>query len=332
MRATLPVALLFFLAACGEKAPSPGAESQFLPAPRDVVQPLSPGEGRLAVEGGRIWYRKSGTGTATPVILLHGGPGIGSYYLKSLEALGDERPVVRYDQLGTGKSEAARDTALFTIARFVRELEALRAHLGYEQVHLLGHSWGSVLAMEYYRAHPEHVASLTLASAALDLPAWERNAKRLARTLSDSAQRAIREAEASGKFDTPAYVAAVGEFYEKYQFRRPVPADLDSMMQTMNEGMYNYMQGPSEFTITGTLKSYDATPYLKTVAVPTLFTVGEFDAADVATIQRHAAMTPGAQVAVLRGAAHATTWDAPEENVRAVREFLRAADGSAGKQ
>jgi len=332
MRLSLPTALLFLLVACGEKAPSSRADSAAAPTQGDTAQPLPAGEARLAVEGGRIWYKVSQADTGTSLILLHGGPGVGSFYLKPLEALADERSVVRYDQLGTGKSDPTSDTALFTIAHFVRELEALRAHLGYERVHLLGHSWGSILALEYYRAHPAHVASLTLASAALDIPAWERNAKRLATTLSAPAQRAIRVAEATGKFDSPEYPAAVGEFYEKYQFRRPVPADLDSIMQTMNEAMYNYMQGPSEFTITGTLKRYDATPYLKTIAVPTLYTVGEFDAADPATIRRHAAMTPGAKVAVLRGAAHLTTWDATEENVRVVREFLRAADGAAAKR
>ena len=69
--------------------------------------------------------------------------------------------VVRYDQLGGGKSDRITDTTLFTIAHFVRELDLLRAHLGYSKVHLLGHSWGTILALEYYRAHPEHVASLT---------------------------------------------------------------------------------------------------------------------------------------------------------------------------
>ena len=149
-----------------------------------------PVEAYLPVPDGRIWYRVSGSGRGTSVILLHGGPGYSSFYLKALEALGDERPVVRYDQLGGGKSDRISDTTLYTIPHFVRELDSLRAYLGYPRVHLVGHSWGTILAVEYYRAHPEHVASLTLASAALDIPAWERNARRLVGTLSDSAQRA----------------------------------------------------------------------------------------------------------------------------------------------
>jgi proline iminopeptidase len=318
-------------AACGEKsAPVPSASVQSAGQPGAPAS-LPPGEAYLAVPDGRIRYKVTGAGSGTPVILLHGGPGYSSFYLKPFEALGDDRTVVRYDQLGGGKSDRITDTTLFTIAHFVRELDSLRAHLGYTKVHLLGHSWGTILALEYYRAHAEHVASLILASAALDIPAWERNARRLVGTLSDSAQRAIRTRERQGRFDAPDYQAALGEFYGKYVWRHPVQPDLDSLMRTVNEAIYNYMQGPSEFTITGTLKRYDGTPLLKAITVPTLYTVGEFDEADPPTIKRFARMTPGAQVVVLPGAAHLTPWDARDESVRAVRTFLRAADSSSGR-
>jgi proline iminopeptidase len=195
--------------------------------------------------------------------------------------------------------------------------------------HILGHSWGTILALEYYRAHPEHVASLTLGSAALDIPAWEKNARRLVKTLSDSAQKAIAAADKDRRYDAPAYQNAINEFYGMYVWRHPVQADLDSSFATFNQDIYNYMQGPSEFTITGTLKTYNATPYLKEVKVPTLFTVGEFDEADPPTIKKHAAMVPGAKVVVIRGAAHLTTWDNPTEMVRVMREFLRSVDSTA---
>jgi proline iminopeptidase len=282
----------------------------------------------LAVPGGRIWYRVLSGGAGTPVILLHGGPGFSSIYMKSLEALATDRPLVRYDQLGSGRSDGLTDTAAFTIPHFVAELDSLRASLGYPRVHLLGHSWGTILAVEYYRAHPEHVASLVLGSAALDIPAWERHARALVGTLSDSSRRAIRRAEAAHAYDAADYQAALGEFYAKYVWRHPVKADLDSLFATANQAMYNYMQGPSEFTITGTLKTYDVTSFLSSVHVPVLYTVGEFDEADPVTIRRFASLTPGAQLVVLPGSAHITMWDAPAENVRAVRAFLRGADSA----
>ena len=310
------------VAACGER---PAANPA---TPPRADSPLPAGEAYLAVPGGRIWYRLSGSGSGVPVILLHGGPGYSSYYLKSLEALGSDRPVVRYDQLGGGKSSPAGDTTLFTIPHFVAELDSLRAHLGYARMHLLGHSWGTILAVEYYRAHPEHVASLTLGSAALDIPAWERHARQLVLTLPDSMQRAIREREKEGKFDAPDYQAALGEFYSRYVWRHPVQADLDSLLKTANQQIYNYMQGPSEFTVTGTLKLYSVRDFLPRIKVPILYTVGEFDEANPPTIRGFAALTPGARVVVLPGAAHITTWDAPDAMLAAVRGFLHSVDST----
>jgi proline iminopeptidase len=324
----LPRVVLFVTLAavgCGERAPSKQAAA---PASTDSTA-LPPGEGYLAVPGGRIWYRLTGSGAGTPVILLHGGPGYSSYYLKPLEPLSTDRSVVRYDQLGAGKSDRTTDTTLFTIAHFVNELDSLRSHLGYARVHLVGHSWGTILAVEYYRAYPERVASLTLGSAALDIPSWERHARELVKTLPDSAQRAIRQREAEGKFDAPDYQAALGDFYGRYVWRHPVQSDLDSTLQTANLGIYYYMQGPSEFTITGTLKRYVATSFLPQIRVPILYTVGEFDEANPPTIRKFAALTPGARVVVLPGAAHMTTWDAPDAMLAAIRDFLRTVDSTA---
>jgi proline iminopeptidase len=318
-------------AGCVKEPPPPADTTSSPAATAPAPAALAPGEARLAVDGGRIWYRVVGSGNATPVILLHGGPGYSSFYMRSLEALSADRPLVRYDQLGGGKSDRITDTALFNIAHFVRELDSLRSHLGYGKVHLVGHSWGTILGLEYYRAHPEHVASLTLMSPALDIPAWEKNAKRLVKTLPDSAQKAIATREAEKNFTAPDYQAALNEFYGKYVWRRPVQAELDSLTATVNEGIYNYMQGPSEFTITGTLKQYDATPFLRTVQVPVLFTVGEFDEADPPTVKRHAQLTPGAKYAVIPNAAHIVQWDNPSETNRVVRDFLKSVDSTEHK-
>ena len=99
------VALCAVAACSGDKEPPPNIAPAAATAP---TQTLGEGEAMLPVRGGRIWYRKSGAGTGTPMVLLHGGPGAGSFYLKPFEALGDDRVVIRYDQLGAGKSEIGR--------------------------------------------------------------------------------------------------------------------------------------------------------------------------------------------------------------------------------
>jgi len=317
--------VLIAVGACGEKS-APAKADTVAKAPTPSATALRPGEAMLPVDGGSIWYKKSGAGTGTPVILVHGGPGFSSYYLKSLEALGDDRPVVRYDQLGGGKATGLTDTTKMNIPHFVAELDSLRSALGYDKFHLVGHSWGTMLGYEYYKAHPEHVSSIVFGSACLDIPAYEKRAKSLVATLSDSAQRAIKLADSTKKYDEPAFQNAMNEFYGKYVWRHPVEADLDSTMKSANEGIYNYMQGPSEFTITGTLKPYNVTGELGKIKVPTLYTVGEFDEVGPEIVKGFANKTPGAKYALIPGSAHLTTWDNPTEMIKVVREFLASAD------
>jgi len=319
---------ILVLTACGEPKPAASDSAKATPPAGPT---LGAGESMLAVPDGKIWYKKSGTGTGTPIILAHGGPGFSSYYLKSLEALGDDRPVIRYDQLGGGKSGPMTDTSLFTIAHFVRELDSLRSSLGYDKIHVLGHSWGTILAYEYYRAHPEHVASIILASACLDIPAYEASAKSLVAKLSDSAQKAIKDGEATKKFDAPSYQHAMEEFYGKYVYLRPVKADLDSIFTTANQAIYNYMQGPSEFTITGTLKKYDVTPQLGAIKVPVLYTAGQFDEVGPDVVRGFAKKTPGSRFELIPNSAHITMWDNPDVMVKVVRDFLHSADSTHRK-
>ncbi len=133
----------------------------------------------LPVEGGNIWYQIVGTGKGLPLLTLHGGPGFPHDYLETLAALGDERPVIFYDQLGCGKSDRPSDLSLWRTGRFVRELMQLREALGLERFHLLGHSWGTMLAVEYLLAGGTGVERLILASPALSMPRWIEDARRL---------------------------------------------------------------------------------------------------------------------------------------------------------
>lgn len=282
------------------------------------------GESELPVPGGKIWYKVSGSGTAIPIVLIHGGPGMSSFYLKPFEELGNERQVIRYDQLGGGKSDKITDTTLFTIDHFVKELDLLRAHLGLEKWNVLGHSWGTVVALEYYRAYPNRVASLVFGSLCFDVSGWSQSTKNLLKTLPDSLQDAVKIAESTGDYEDPAYQNAMNQFYRLYVFRNPVQADLDSMYATYNFEIYSYMWGPSEFTITGTLKEYNPLSFLPQIKVPTMFTVGEFDEIDPAIVKGLSDKVPGAKYVMFPGSSHMTPWDARDESIKVVREFLNA--------
>ena len=260
------------------------------------------------------------------MVLLHGGPGAGSYYLKPFEDIGDDRPIIRYDQLGAGKSDRLTDTALMRIPRFVEELDSLRRALGIERWFVNGHSWGTVLALEYYKAHPEYVAGIVFGGSVFDWHAYARATEAWTKQLTDSSQRAIAAWKQGGSPDAPGFKAATDEFYSKFVWRRPVKADLDSTMAGFGNEQYTYMQGAYEYVVTGTLKNYDARADLPKIKVPVLSTTGEFDEVGPTTVEAHAKLIPGARFVRYKDAGHVTSWDVRDANVRDVRGFLRSVD------
>lgn len=310
-------ALACLLAACAQPAAAP-------PTPARATTAAMPREGYIAVPGGRIWYARMGDGPGTPLVVIHGGPGSASYGLKVWAALGDERPVIRYDQLGAGKADHPADTTLFTVERAVRELQALRDSLGLREVHLYGRSWGAMLVEAYMGTHPSGVRSVILSSPLVTTAQWEQDADSLLRTLPDSTQRAIARHEADHTTDSPEYQAAVAQYYARYLRRLPPrsPADADSAAHPGGGLVYEYMWGPSEFTATGTLKHFDATGWLRGIRVPTLFLAGEHDEATPASTERFSHLVPGAEFRVIPGSAHATENDNPDALLGTVRDFL----------
>lgn len=288
--------------------------------------PELPEEGYVAVEGGRIFYDRMGDGPGIPLIVVHGGPGSTSFSLKAWAALGDERRVYRYDQLGTGRSDRVTDTTLFTVERFVRELQTLRDSLGLDTVHLYGRSWGAMLVQAYMGTNPSGVRSVILSSPLVTTAQWAADADSLIRLLPDSMQQAIARAESLGSYDDPAFEAATREYYRRHLTTKPtrVPADRDSSRALGNNDVYRYMWGPTEFTATGTLRDFDATEWLRGITVPTLFVTGEFDEATPASTERFSRLVPGARFAVIPDAGHSTENDNWPELLRVVREFLTA--------
>ena len=121
----------------------------------DKQNEIKNGEGYVDVTGGKIWYRVTGQGSQTPILMLHGGPGTPSYYLNPLSSLGKDRKVITFDQLGCGRSDAITDTTLMTIDNFVEQVNTLLTALQIDKVHLYGHSWGTMLGVDYYLKYPQ---------------------------------------------------------------------------------------------------------------------------------------------------------------------------------
>jgi proline iminopeptidase len=281
-------------------------------------------DGRLEVEGGSIWYRTAGAG-GVPLVCLHGGPGATHDYLENILSLSDDRMVVLYDQLGGGRSDRPRDRSLWTAERFVDELDRLVRHLGLQRFHLLGQSWGSMLAVLYAQMKGQgRLASLVLSAPYLSSPLWDQDQRRHVHELPEKTRKVILESEARGDCSSPAYAKAMDIFYRRHVCRMPVwPENLNRSLQGMGFEVYNHMWGPSEFTLTGNLKGMDATKLLPGLRVPVLYTCGEFDEATPATTRRYAELTPDSQVVVFPGASHMHHLESQAEFLSAVRAFLK---------
>lgn len=285
---------------------------------------LTEGEGFIDVTGGRVWYRVVGSGTQTPLLVLHGGPGVGSVYLKPLAMLADDRPVVFYDQLSSGKSDKPADSTLWTIERYAREVDEVREALGLDRIHLLGHSWGTMLAMEYMQNDPEGVESLIMSSPLVSTAKWMEDANRYRAELPDSIQTILVQHEEAGTTDSDEYLAAADVYMGRHVFRFDTPPiEIDSAMAGFGMGVYQYMWGPSEFYASGTLKDFDRLEYLDDLALPTLFTAGRYDEASPETVEWYSSFVPGARLVIFEQSAHMAMLKEPEEFVGAIREFLR---------
>lgn len=290
---------------------------------------LTPGEGFVNVTGGKVWYRIVGGGTETPLVLLHGGPGFPSYYLNPLAELSNERPIIYLDQFGCGRSDGNNDTGLMTIETFVEQFQQFTDSLGLQEFHLYGHSWGTMLGMDYYMQHPDKVKSLIFASPCLSIPRWEADCKELIKSLPDSVQMAIETNEKSGNYESTEYQNAINIFYQNFVARKlPWDANIDSTFAGANIDVYNYMWGPSEFTPTGTLQKYDRTEKLKEIDVPSLYICGEYDEARPSTVKYYHGLTPNSKYAVIEDAAHISMHDNPEQNNLEINNFLKAIEGN----
>ncbi|MBI4280329.1 MAG: proline iminopeptidase-family hydrolase [Armatimonadetes bacterium] len=286
-------------------------------------------EGYVAVTGGRVWYRMVGSGNAIPLLTLHGGPGYPHDYLEPLENLAGERRVIFYDQLGCGRSDRPEDLSLWRIARFVEEMGQVRAALGLHRVHLLGHSWGTMLATDYVLTRPAGLVSLILASPALSIPRWMADADKYRRALPAEVREVLDRHEAADTMESEDYQAATMQYYMRHVCRiDPWPGPLQRTVAGAGLPVYNTMWGPSEFLVTGNLSAYDRTGRLREITLPTLVTCGRHDEATPETTARYASLIPGSELAVFDDSAHMPHLEETARFLQVVRDFLARAENT----
>lgn len=284
---------------------------------------IPPHDGFLDVPGGKIWYEVVGEGPNPPILLLHGGPGSASFGFDPLRDLDYDGPIIFWDQLGCGRSDSISDSTLMTIENFVDQTERLRRYLDLEEFVLYGHSWGTMLGIDYYLKYPNDVKAIIFSSPLFSTASWIADADSLIASMPDSIQQSIRFYESIGEYDNPEYKAATELYYDQFVTRKPKPnVDRSQMKLSDGSNVYGYMWGPSEFTSIGTLRDFDRMEELNSIAVPTLLVCGEFDEASPRTVQGYSQMIPDSRFEVIPDAAHSTLNDNPQEMLKVIGDFL----------
>lgn len=232
----------------------------------------------------KTYYRVVGknTGNKKPLVLLHGGPGSTHNYFEVLDRIAEEdgRQLVMYDQIGCGNSYVENRPDLWNSKVWIEELIELRKHLGLDEIHLLGQSWGGMQTLEYVCNYkPEGLKSIILSST---LPAswlWAEEAQRMIAQMPLDMQDAIKKATESGDYSSPEYQAAEAEYMRQHCAGEVTENDPECLRRPKKAGRESYVVGwgPNEFTPLGTLKDYDVIDQLGDIKEPALIINGGND-------------------------------------------------------
>ena len=241
-------------------------------------------EGYIPFMGHQTYYRIVGEEYTekTPLVLLHGGPGSTHNYFEVLDFLAeeDERQFIMYDQIGCGNSYLDGHPELWTRETWVQELITLREALNLKKIHLLGQSWGGMLALEYVCNYVhEGIKSLILSSTLPSSQLWGMEQARMIKELPEEMQQAIRTAAETGNYDAPEAKAAEAEYMLRHAggpYGEDAPECLTREKRSGREA-YVVGWGPNEFTPLGTLKDYNVTEKLCTIKEPALIISGGND-------------------------------------------------------
>jgi L-proline amide hydrolase len=293
-------------------------------------------EGTMTWNGHQTWYRVvgdlAGDSERTHVVICHGGPGASHDYCKPIAELSRfGRACVLYDQLGCGKSEHLPNTPanFWSPQLFKDELVELTRHLGIESRHaVVGQSWGGMLAMEYALDHPPGLRGIVVADSPASMTLWVSEANRLRANLPPEVQETLLKHENAGTTDDPEYATAVRVFYDRHLCRVPWPDYVQRSFDQIaaDPTVYHTMNGPSEFHVVGSLKTWDITDRLHEITTPTLLVSGRHDEATPHIVEQIHERIPGSQWVIFEESSHTPHVEEPEAFLESVEAFLRALD------
>lgn len=235
-------------------------------------------EGYMPFEGFKTYYRVVGKATEgkKPLVLLHGGPGSTHNYFEVLDKIAESgRQVIMYDQIGCGNSFVEGHPELFNADTWIKELIALREHLGLDEIHLLGQSWGGMQAIWYALEYkPKGIKSYILSSTLSSASLWETEQKRRISYMDEADQKALLDAVNTGDYSSKEYSDALDKFMKMYCAGEVTENDPECLRRPKKSGAEAYVVGwgHNEFSPSGTLAGYEFTDRLHEIEEPCLIT------------------------------------------------------------
>ena len=289
-------------------------------------------EGFMPYLGYHTYYRmvEPETITKPPLVLLHGGPGSTHNYFELLDGLAETgRALIMYDQLGCGQSYVANRPDLWHLDTWLEELRALIAHLNLKDFHLLGQSWGGMLAISYLcEDAPSNLKSAILSSTLPSSALWAQEQKRLIRLMSPADQATIAAGIAADNFSTPDFVAANERFMRRHAADPATPDAPEPLRRAKKSGReaYETAWGPNEFYPNGTLKDWDYQAQLGTITTPTLVISGVDDLSTPLVAKTLADGIPQATWELFAASRHLPLAQEPTKYRQVLTDWLQAHD------
>jgi proline iminopeptidase len=285
----------------------------------------------------KVWTKRVGNNPTIKVLLLHGGPGVTHELYECFDGYFPDQSIeyIYYDQLGSYYSDQPNDNSLWTNERFVEEVEQVRIALGLDKTnfYLLGQSWGGILAMEYALKYQKNLKGLIISNMMASAPEYNKYAEEvLGPQLPKEVFTQIKEFEKNKDYKNPEYEKLLFKYYyTEHILRKPLeewPEAVNRCFKHLNPNVYVYMQGPSEFGITGdaTLKNWDIKDRLKTITVPTLTIGSKYDTMDPKHMEWISTEVQNGRFLYCANGSHLSQYDDQKTYINGVIRFLKDVD------
>jgi len=283
-------------------------------------------------EGHKVWTKRIGNNPKIKVLLLHGGPALTHEYMECFESFFPQAGIefYHYDQLGSYYSDQPENDSLWTIDRFVEELEQVRIKLGLnsENFFILGNSWGGILAMEYALKYQKNLKGMIISNMTADFDKYEAYNAKLRSEMRKSLIDSLEVFEKKNDFHNPKYQDLVfNEYYTRHILRLPAkewPEPVLRSFKHVNAHVYEYMQGPSEFVPGGILKHWSVWNRLKELTLPTLMIGAKYDSMNPAEMEEMSKLVKNGKYLYCANGSHLAMWDEQEFYMKGVIDFLKS--------